>query len=96
MYVAKQQGKNCFHRFDVIQDAEQQQRRETLERIQEALNRNEFMLYYQPRVNMKTGQIVGAEALIRWQHPERGLLPPAEFLPIIEGRPLGVIPFLNR
>ena len=90
MYVAKQQGKNCFHRFDVIQDAEQQQRRETLERIQEALNRNEFMLYYQPRVNMKTGQIVGAEALIRWQHPERGLLPPAEFLPIIEGRPLGV------
>lgn len=90
MYIAKQQGKNCYHRFDVAQDALQQCERESLERIRLALDQNEFTLYYQPRVNMKTGEVVGAEALIRWQHPERGLLPPSEFLPIIEDRPLAV------
>ena len=90
MYVAKQQGKNCSHRFDVIQDVVQQSQRESLEHIRSALDHHEFVLYYQPRVNMKTGQVVGAEALIRWQHPERGLLLPGEFLPIIEDRPLGV------
>ena len=46
------------------------------------------MLYYQPKVNMRTGKVVGAEALIRWQHPERGLLPPGMFLPVIEDHPL--------
>jgi EAL domain-containing protein (putative c-di-GMP-specific phosphodiesterase class I) len=48
------------------------------------------VLYYQPKVNMRTGTVIGAEALIRWQHPERGLLPPADFLPIIEDHPIGV------
>ncbi len=48
------------------------------------------MLYYQPIVNMRTGKVVGAEALIRWQHPERGLVPPGMFLPVIEEHPLAV------
>ena len=51
---------------------------------------SEFVLYYQPKVNMRTGTIIGAEALIRWQHPERGLLPPWLFLPVIEDHPLAV------
>jgi EAL domain-containing protein (putative c-di-GMP-specific phosphodiesterase class I) len=50
----------------------------------------EFVLYYQPKVNMRTGKVVGAEALIRWQHPERGLLPPGMFLPVIEEHPLAI------
>ena len=48
------------------------------------------MLYYQPKVNMRLGTVIGAEALIRWQHPDKGLLSPASFLPMIEGHPLAV------
>jgi EAL domain-containing protein (putative c-di-GMP-specific phosphodiesterase class I) len=58
--------------------------------MRQALDRREFLLYYQPKVNMKSGAVIGAEALIRWQHPERGLLPPATFLPIIEDQPISV------
>lgn len=65
-------------------------RHESLERIRLALTAGEFVLYYQPKVNMRTGKVVGAEALIRWQHPEKGLLPPAAFLPAIEHHSLSV------
>ena len=65
-------------------------RHENLEHIRQALAAREFVLYYQPKVNMRTGKVVGAEALIRWQHPERGLLPPGMFLPVIEEHPLAI------
>jgi diguanylate cyclase (GGDEF)-like protein/PAS domain S-box-containing protein len=90
MYQAKQAGKNRYHLFDVDQDAAVSIRRESLDHIRRALDRREFVLYYQPKVNMRTGTVVGAEALIRWQHPARGLLPPADFLPVIEDHPIGV------
>lgn len=63
---------------------------ESVERISRALQEREFVLYYQPKVNMRTGKVIGAEALIRWQHPEQGLLAPATFLPVIEDHPLAV------
>ena len=91
MYAAKQLGKNCSCLFDVAQDVAMQSQRETVEHIRRAFDKGEFILHYQPRVNMKTGQVVGAEALIRWQHPQRGLLLPGEFLPVVENRPLGVM-----
>ena len=53
-------------------------------RLEQALLQREFVLHYQPKINMRTGAVVGAEALIRWQHPERGLLAPGLFLPLIE------------
>ena len=90
MYQAKQGGKNRYHMFDVAQDAAVQTQRESLEHIRRALQRKEFVLYYQPKVNMKSGAVIGAEALIRWRHPERGLLLPAAFLPIIEDHPIAV------
>ena len=90
MYVAKQSGKNRYHVFDVQQDSAIKIQRESLERIRCAIEHNEFVLYYQPKVNMQTGDVIGAEALIRWEHPERGLIPPAEFLPIIENHSLSV------
>jgi len=84
MYLAKQAGKNCYHLFDVAKDVAVKTHRESLDHIRQGLLKNEFVLYYQPKVNMRTGAVIGAEALIRWQHPERGLLPPSAFLPIIE------------
>lgn len=84
MYQAKQTGKNRYQIFDDEYDRRLRDRHEAIEQIRLALSRNEFVLHYQPKVNMRTGQIIGAEALIRWQHPEKGLLPPAAFLPLIE------------
>ena len=90
MYSAKQAGKNRYHYFDVKHDAELRIKHENQERISRAINQKEFVLYYQPKVNMKEGKVIGAEALIRWQHPDRGLLPPAEFLPLIENHRVSV------
>jgi diguanylate cyclase (GGDEF)-like protein/PAS domain S-box-containing protein len=94
MYQAKQAGKNRCCLFEARQQAvmttQRETRREKLEAVRLALDRREFVLYYQPKVNMKTGQVLGAEALIRWQNPARGLLLPAAFLPIIEDQSLSV------
>ncbi|MDR3412728.1 MAG: EAL domain-containing protein [Formivibrio sp.] len=90
MYQAKLAGKNRYHIFDAEQDRSVRGRHESLERIRHALTAREFVLYYQPKVNMRTGKMVGAEALIRWQHPEKGLLPPAMFLPTIEDHPQAI------
>ena len=90
MYQAKLSGKNRFHVFDAEQDRSLRGHHESLENIRRALTAQEFVLYYQPKVNMRTGDIIGAEALIRWQHPERGLLSPGVFLPVIEDHPLAV------
>jgi len=88
MYQAKLTGKNRYHVFDAKRDREIHGQHESLARLRRALTEHEFVLHYQPKVNMRTGTVVGAEALIRWQHPERGLLPPAAFLPLIENHPL--------
>jgi diguanylate cyclase (GGDEF)-like protein/PAS domain S-box-containing protein len=90
MYLAKQAGKNRYHMFDVDQAAAAEIQRESLEHLRRAMDQREFVLHYQPKVNMKTGELIGAEALIRWQHPERGLLPPSAFLPIIENHTISV------
>ncbi len=90
MYQAKLAGKNRYQIFDADQDRSLRGRHESLERIRRALVDNEFVLYYQPKVNMRTGKMVGAEALIRWQHPDKGVLPPAVFLPVIENHPLSI------
>ena len=84
MYQAKLAGKNRYHIFDAAVDRSVRRHHETLERIRGALVAREFVLHFQPKVNMRTGTVLGLEALIRWQHPERGLLPPAAFLPVIE------------
>lgn len=88
MYVAKQLGKNRYHLFNMVLDDAVKVQRENLEAIRSALDNHQFVLHYQPKVNMKIGTVVGVEALIRWQHPERGLLNPIEFLPAIENNPM--------
>lgn len=84
MYQAKLTGKNRYHAFDAVHDHSVRGLHESLEEIARAIDQNEFVLYYQPKVNMRSGRVLGAEALIRWQHPTRGLLAPAQFLPVIE------------
>lgn len=84
MYQAKQTGKNRYNLFDAVRDRSVRNHRETLERVRLALASGELVLYYQPKVNMGTGEVLGAEALIRWQHPQEGLLSPLSFLPLIE------------
>ena len=88
MYQSKLAGKDRYQIFDPRHDITVRTFHQDLQQIRQALVRNEFVLHYQPRVNMSSGQLVGAEALIRWHHPTRGHLAPALFLPIIENHPL--------
>lgn len=90
MYSAKQSGKNRFHLFDQEMERMTLSRNSKLSRINTGLNNHEFVLFFQPKVDMRKGLVFGAEALIRWRHPEFGLLPPAEFLPDTEGTDLAI------
>lgn len=85
MYLAKQAGKNRYQLFDPEVDRKTQSRHELLAQMRTALANGEFVLFYQPKVDLVGGDVVGAEALIRWQHPQHGLLPPGEFLPHLSG-----------
>ncbi|MCE0460062.1 putative bifunctional diguanylate cyclase/phosphodiesterase [Pseudomonas uvaldensis] len=84
MYVAKQSGRNRFHLFDVSRDKEVRATYQSVERVRQALAGNELRLHFQPKVNMRNGTVVGLEALLRWKHPQRGLVPPRDFLPLVE------------
>ena len=88
MYQAKLAGKDQYHLFNILDDQQTIQKQNKIQEIKQALANNELELYYQPKVNMRTGQVIGAEALIRWIHPEKGMIPPLEFLPYIEGTEL--------
>lgn len=88
MYHAKQLGKNRYHFFDPELDRSLRSWNQDVNHIRKALENREFLLHYQPKVNMQTGEVIGVEALIRWQHPQKGLLPPQAFLPVIDNHPL--------
>ena len=90
MYQAKLTGKNRYHLFNSLDNDLIAQKHNDLQEIEDALASNDFQLYYQPKVNMKTGDVIGAEALIRWIHPENGLIPPLDFLPLIENTELEI------
>lgn len=84
MYQAKINGGGHYHLFDLQHDQQSRGRRQEEGRIRAALQNAEFRLFYQPKIDMRSGTAAGFEALIRWQHPDKGLLSPAEFLPVIE------------
>ncbi|WP_200387057.1 sensor domain-containing protein [Thiocapsa imhoffii] len=85
MYQAKQQGRNRYQFFKSLDDPSDQAQKAELSRIRTAIEGHELRLHVQPRVDMRSGQIVGVEALVRWEHPERGLLPAREFVPLMKG-----------
>jgi diguanylate cyclase (GGDEF)-like protein/PAS domain S-box-containing protein len=88
MFVAKREGRNRVCRFDSALEAGIQLRNAQLSRIARAIDNDELCLFFQPKVNMRQGTVIGMEALVRWQHPDRGMLPPSEFLPILQDDPL--------
>jgi len=90
MYMAKKAGKNGYHLFDSTYDDAVNIKHENIRDIRAGLDKCEFVLYHQPKVNMSTGEVVGVEALIRWQHPIRGLVSPLNFLPIVENHPISL------
>lgn len=90
MYQAKQLGKNCFHIFDVERDFAAKHKIEEIERVRLALKNKEFVLFYQPQIDLLSKQVIGVEALIRWNHPERGILSPIHFLHIVDQDILGI------
>ena len=84
MYRAKQQGKNNFQLYAADMNTQALEQLVLANDLYKALNRGEFLLHYQPQVDLKTGQVIGTEALIRWQHPERGMIPPNQFISLAE------------
>jgi diguanylate cyclase (GGDEF)-like protein len=90
MYGAKQAGRNGYLFFDAEHDRRAEARFVALGRVQEALDANEFRLFFQPKVDMRSAKVLGVEALLRWKHPEQGVVSPAQFLPLIENTGLSI------
>jgi EAL domain-containing protein (putative c-di-GMP-specific phosphodiesterase class I) len=84
MYQAKENGRQRYQFFRPAMNVRAVERQSIEESLRRALERQEFALHYQPKIDLRTGEITGAEALIRWTRPVRGLVPPAEFIPIAE------------
>lgn len=84
MYSAKEEGKNTYRIYSPSMNAMALERLRMETQLRRALEQDEFMLYYQPKVDLSTGHIIGIEALLRWLHPERGLIFPKEFVTILE------------
>jgi EAL domain-containing protein (putative c-di-GMP-specific phosphodiesterase class I) len=84
MYQAKENGRPSYQFFNPAISAKAVERHFLEENLRRALDRQELALHYQPKINLRTGAIIGAEALLRWNHPNRGLIPPAQFIPVAE------------
>lgn len=90
MYAAKRYGKNSYEWFNARHEQRVKARHDTLRDLRRALENGDLVLHYQPKIAARDGRVVGAEALIRWQHPVLGLLPPAQFLPLVEENDLAL------
>ncbi|MEZ0199377.1 EAL domain-containing protein, partial [Pseudomonas qingdaonensis] len=84
LYKAKSNGRACYALYTEELTAHAQHRVETAAELRRALEQDELRVYFQPVHDLATGRQVGVEALVRWQHPGRGLVPPSEFIPIAE------------
>ncbi|KQN75825.1 diguanylate cyclase [Duganella sp. Leaf61] len=84
LYQAKIMGRNRYHFFDADLDEQVRTHHNRRTEVRAALRAGELRLFYQPKLNMRRGRIIGMEALLRWEHPQRGIVAPMEFLPIVE------------
>ena len=88
MYKAKDAGRSVYRLYDPLQEQEMRNRLQLVKEFEQALGTPQLELYFQPRINLRTGAVVGAEALLRWNHPEHGQLLPGHFLKLIHGHSL--------
>ena len=95
MYEARTNGINGFHFLDIDASSRLEEASRLLYRFESAIERDELRLFYQPKVHMRSGRLAGLEALVRWQHPQQGLLSPHAFLPVAE-RDVGVMQKLGQ
>ena len=84
MYHTKSAGRNGYRFFEASMNTNVHNQLQTMQDLRLALENHEFRLHYQPKHNAATGEVIGAEALLRWQHPRRGIVPPNEFIPLAE------------
>lgn len=84
MYVAKEQGGGHYHFYDELMEKERQESMRLENDLRNALHEDQFVLHYQPKVHAISKKVIGAEALIRWKHPELGFVSPAQFIPLAE------------
>ncbi|MDO8989027.1 MAG: EAL domain-containing protein [Sideroxyarcus sp.] len=84
LYQAKDAGRNTYRFFSQQMNIDELEHMHLQGELRNAIRKQEFLLHYQPQIDVNSGRIVGAEALVRWQHPERGLLPPGKFIPLAE------------
>lgn len=84
MYLAKSKGRNQFEMYSAELNQEIARKMQLENELAQAVSKNEFILHYQPKVDLQTGKIIGAEALLRWEHPTFGVIPPDEFIPLAE------------
>jgi len=82
MYRAKKQGRNGFQFFSEVMNSNAVERMSVEAELRQALDRNELVLHYQPKIDVRSGRVTGLEALVRWQHPQIGLVPPAHFMQV--------------
>lgn len=90
MYGAKLKGRNGINEFNIYEENKQIIRRQLHDDILYAIEQNQFELYYQPKINMRNSELLGVEALIRWNHPEKGLIMPNGFLPMVSSHPVDI------
>src|SRR5205807_2095998 len=91
LYAAKERGRARLEIFDAAVGMPGPDRLATEEALRQAIRQNELRVHYQPEVDLATGRIIAVEALVRWQHPDRGLVPPGDFIPVAEESGLIVV-----
>ena len=84
MYKAKEQGRSCYCFFNEAMNTSARERLEMTNALKRAIDRKEFILHYQPQIDLETNDVVGVEALVRWNHPQFGMVPPGRFIPLAE------------
>ena len=84
LYYVKERGKNDFMIFDQLMEHQSLERRLLENALRQGINEQQFYLEYQPKINMSTNELIGMEALVRWKHPDLGIIPPGKFIPLAE------------